>query len=145
MITAIADGPDLYGDTRDGDLSTDNFAAVCKRLFNGDPQWALNAVLKIDRDTAAALLAGSMPVSAPLALALLRCCHGLPILKRIIASLKVGDKDAERRAKADYAAIMNAPNKLSSDDGRFQQCCEWSAQLTEFLLLRLDLVPDHDQ
>jgi hypothetical protein len=118
---------------------------VCRRLFKGDPQWGLRAVLKIEADTVAQLFAGAIPVPAPLAIALLRCCQGLPNLKAIIDSQIVGDKPAENRAKNAYAKIMNTPNDLSGDDGRFQQCCEWATALTRFLLLRLDLVPDHDQ
>lgn len=143
--TLLSPGSNLYGALHDGDMTTDEFDAVCRRLFKGDPHWGLRAVLKIETETVAQLFAGAKPVPAPLAIALLRCCHGIPHLKQMINSQIAGDKTSENRAKNAYAKIMNAPSKLSSDDGRFQQCCEWSAQLTEFLLLRLDLVPDHDQ
>jgi hypothetical protein len=144
-LTNTSPGSSLYGALRDGDMATDEFAAVCQRLFKGDPQWGLRAVLKIDADTVAQLFAGARPVPAPLAIALLRCCYGLPLLKQIVNSLAVGDKAAVNRAKTAYAKVMNSPNNLSGDDGHFQQFCEWAAQLTQFMLLRLDLVPDDDQ
>jgi hypothetical protein len=143
--TLTSPGSNLYGALQDGDMTTDEFDAVCRRLFKGDPQWGLRAVLKIEAETVAQLFAGARAVPAPLAIALLRCCHGMPHLKRIIDSQIACDKASENRAKNAYAKIMKTPTDLSGDDGRYQQCCEWATALTRFLLLRLDLVPDHDQ
>jgi hypothetical protein len=144
-VTITSPGLNLYGSLRDGEMLTGEFAAVCQRLFKGDPQWGLRAVLKIDAVTVTRLFTGAKPVPAPLAIALLRCCHGLPILKQIVANLNSGDKRAEHRAKDNYAKVMNAPIDLSTEDGRFEQHCAWAAQLTQFLMLRLDIFPDDDQ
>jgi hypothetical protein len=146
MTTTLrSPGPNLYGALQDGDMTTDEFDAVCRRVFKGDPQWGLRAVLKIEDETVAQLFAGTRPVPAPLAIALLRCCHGMPHLKRIIDSQIASDKASENREKNAYAKIMNTPTDLSGNDGRYQRCCEWATMLTRFLLLRLNLVPDHDQ
>jgi hypothetical protein len=138
-------GYDFYGSTGQGDMSADEFAIVSERVFGGDPRSGLIAVLKIYAGNVDHYLQGSKPVPAPLAIALLRCCHGLPILKRIRVSLDKRRKTDELKAKDDYALIMNAPNALSSANGDFQQFCAWAAQLTQFVLMRLCVLPDNDQ
>jgi hypothetical protein len=142
MIMMSASNPGLFGTVATGDMSADELAAVGERVFGGDPVGGLIAVLKISSETVGHLMAGTKPVPAPLAIALLRCCHGLPKLKRINAAQRQGDKAQEWEAKHEYALIMNADNALCDQNGDFQQYCAWSAQLTEFILLRLELLPE---
>ncbi len=73
----------LFGNIAAGEMSADELTAVAARVFGGDPRGGLTAVLKISADMVDALMGGRIAVPAPLAIALLRCCHGLPLLKQI--------------------------------------------------------------
>jgi hypothetical protein len=135
----------LFGTIAAGEMSADELTAVGTRVFGGDPRGGFRAVLKINADMVDALMGGRIAVPAALAIALLRCCHGLPLLKQISTSLDMSDKTQSQAAKAQYALIMNHPNALSDANGDFQQCCTWSQQLTDFILLRLRAFESVDQ
>jgi hypothetical protein len=144
MTVFFAPDPELYGTIETGDMSAGDLVYMCERLLGHDPRGALINVLHVVEADADHLIAGTKKVPAPLAVALLRCSHGLPIMKQVVKYYGEGKLVEMQQAKDRFVALLNEPNTFSDNEDHVALFDYFAEQLANYMTLRLHWLPNTD-
>jgi hypothetical protein len=145
MTVFFAPDPELYGTIETGDMSAGDLVYLCERLLGHDPRDALINVLHVVEADANHLIAGTKKVPAPLAVALLRCSHGLPIMKQVVKYCGEGKLVEMQQARDRYVALLNKPSSFSNDQDQIELFNHFIEHLANYMTMRLHWRPDTDR
>jgi hypothetical protein len=145
MTVISAPDPELYSTMQTGDMSASELVSTCERLFGQDARHALINVLNIVEADADHLMAGTKMVPAPLAVALLRCGLGLPILRDVNRHFIKGRLAEMHKAKDRFVALLSAPSTFSDNEDHVNVFDRFAEQTANEMILRLYWQPDISQ